>query len=125
MLLAYSEDPMRHSGEFVAKRALEDGVVVQFHHYEHQIHVFPVFFPHFGPSRHCVQQVANFAEQCVKGKQSLRSMKVRHPPTVDEVETVETEIKFPEEVFEERLAKMQEKQAERKPWTGPKLKPAL
>lgn len=125
MFLAYGEDHQGRQGSFVAERALKHGVTVEFHKYEHQMHVFPCLFPDYPPSMHLVQQMATFAERCVKEKQSIRSRKVLHPPTVDTVEDVELEVKFPDEDFEDRLAQMRAKQSERKPWTGVKLMPTL
>ncbi|KAL9619808.1 MAG: hypothetical protein Q9160_005644 [Pyrenula sp. 1 TL-2023] len=125
MFLAFGEDHLGGQGAFVAGRALENGVTVEFHKYEHQMHVFPGLFPDYLPSMHLVRQMATFAERCVKDRQSIKSRKVLHPPTVDTVEDVELEVTFPDEDFGNRLAQMRAKQSERKPWTGAKLMATL
>jgi acetyl esterase/lipase len=118
MFFAYGEEYLGQEGRFVAQRAAEDGVMVEFHHYRRLFHVFPLMYPKLPQSKHCLEEMARFCSACVHTPHNLRVRSVTYPPEGNLIRPVEGSLSVE---IEQKLVlkRMKEAQSRREVWTGP------
>jgi len=121
MFFAYGEEYLGNEGRFVAKKAVEEGVIVEFHHYQRLSHVFPLMYPKLPQSEHCLKSVAGFCSACVNNPHSLRVRSVTYPAEGDLIRPVEGSLSAGVIGMEHSivLKRMNEARSRRGVWTGP------
>lgn len=118
MFIAYGEEKLTDEGKFIAQRASDEGAVVQFHQYDRLCHIFALLFPKLPQSQHMFKEWARFCHACVERPASLKTKNIRYPVTDNDLKGADNG-PFSTLDFDTVMNRMQERQAERKVWTGP------
>ena len=109
---------MGREGKYIAQQASGQGVVVEFHHYQHLMHTFPLIFPHLPQSQHALRQMARFCRACVEDRGVLRARNVRYEPQDVGMRGVDCGMPFCTEHPQVVRGRMMNMQLQRKVWTG-------
>ncbi|KAF2186604.1 alpha/beta-hydrolase [Zopfia rhizophila CBS 207.26] len=127
MFLAYGEEYLGREGKHVAQRAVQDGVVVEFHHYQRLSHCFHLMYPNLLQSQHVIKEMARFFQTCVSKPEVLKCKNLMYPADLSEVVGRDIGLPFvdPEDLpFNKILERMRMRQSKREVWKGPGVKPS-
>jgi hypothetical protein len=118
IFIACGQENLTDEAYYLAQKAAQAGTTIRFSHYDALPHNFPIFFPKLPQSRHMLEQWGSFCRDVVRNPKVLKSEWVRY--AVDDSKFQGTGLELPVSLDEEdRKKRMQQKIANRKPWTGP------
>jgi hypothetical protein len=124
MFLAYGEEYLGTEGKYVAQRAAQDGVAVEFHHYQKLSHCFHLMYPNLVQSHHVIGELARFFRNCIIEPKVLKCKSITYPATLSKAVGHDVGLPFTPAgmmPFDKLLQRMRINRDKREPWKGSSL----